>query len=32
MGAWDQIPATVLSLILLGSLAGMLYVRLARQR
>ncbi|CAN5599916.1 hypothetical protein BH24ACT5_BH24ACT5_19770 [soil metagenome] len=32
MGEWGQIPATVLSLLLLGSLAGMLYVRLARQR
>ena len=32
MGDWGQVPATVLSLLLLGSLAGMVYVRLARQR
>jgi len=32
MGEWGQVPATVMSLLLLGSLAGMVYVRLARQR
>jgi hypothetical protein len=32
MGQFDQVPATVLSLVLLGALAAMIYVRLARQR
>ena len=32
MGAFGQVPATVLSLVLLGALASMVYVRLARQR
>ena len=32
MGDFSQIPATVLSLVLLGALAAMVYVRLARQR
>jgi hypothetical protein len=32
MGDFGQVPATVLSLVLLGSLGAMLYVRLARQR
>ena len=32
MGDFSQVPATVLSLVLLGALAAMVYVRLARQR
>ena len=32
MGQFDQVPATVLSLVLIGALAAMVYVRLARQR
>lgn len=32
MGQFGQVPATVLSLVLLGALAAMIYVRLARQR
>ena len=32
MGQVDQVPATVLSLVLIGALAAMVYVRLARQR
>jgi hypothetical protein len=32
MGDFGQLPATVLSLVLIGALAGMVYVRLARQR
>ena len=32
MGDFGQVPATVLSLVLLGALAAMIYVRLARQR
>ena len=32
MGHFGQLPATVLSLVLIGALAGMVYVRLARQR
>lgn len=32
IGQFDQIPATVLSLVLLGAMAAMIYVRLARQR
>lgn len=32
LGAYVQVPATVLSLLLLASLAAMLYVRLGRQR
>ncbi len=32
MGDLSQVPATVLSLVLLGALAAMVYVRLARQR
>jgi hypothetical protein len=32
LGQFDQVPATVLSLVLLGALAAMIYVRLARQR
>jgi hypothetical protein len=32
IGQFDQIPATVLSLVLIGAMAAMVYVRLARQR
>lgn len=32
MSQFGQVPATVLSLVLLGALAAMIYVRLARQR
>jgi hypothetical protein len=32
MGQFSQLPATVLSLVLIGALAAMVYVRLARQR
>ena len=32
VGQFGQVPATVLSLLLLGALAAMVYVRLARQR
>ena len=32
VGQFGQVPATVLSLVLLGALAAMIYVRLARQR
>lgn len=32
MGQFGQVPATVLSLVLLGALAAMIYIRLARQR
>jgi hypothetical protein len=32
MGDFGQLPATVLSLVLIAALAGMVYVRLARQR
>lgn len=32
LGQFGQVPATVLSLVLLGALAAMIYVRLARQR
>ena len=32
MGQSDQVPATVLSLVLIGVLAAMVSVRLARQR
>jgi hypothetical protein len=32
MGDFGQLPATVLSLVLIGALAGMVYVRVARQR
>lgn len=32
MGQFGQLPATVLSLVLLGALAAMIYVRMARQR
>lgn len=32
MGDWGQVPATVLSLVLLAALATMVYARMARQR
>jgi hypothetical protein len=32
MGDFGTTPATVLSLVLIAALAGMVYVRLARQR
>jgi hypothetical protein len=32
MGQVDPVPATALSLVLLGALAAMTFVRLARQR
>ena len=32
LGQFDQVPATMLSLVLIAALAATVYVRLARQR